>query len=192
MPGVSCMSVLLATSLIVAYSHIAHANSSRHCDDLQRDNITCPALCDCCLRNSNYDDTSLVIRCNQFDKHEPSFVSDLVQMLRSIKAADIALKLFDLQGAWLEYIPDEICSTTSLEELHLTKVHLNNVSSSCIQQLTQLRILDLAFNEITSLPNDLLYGLTELEELRLNYNQIIDVQPEVFSFAKKYDKTTAG
>jgi Leucine-rich repeat (LRR) protein len=88
----------------------------------------------------------------------------------------------------LEYIPDEICSTTSLDELHLTKVHLNNVSSSCIQQLTQLRILDLKFNEITSLPNDLLYGLTELEELRLKANQIVDVQPEVFSFAGNMTK----
>jgi hypothetical protein len=121
MPGVSCMSLLMAASLIVAYSLIAHANTSRHCDDLQRDNITCPALCECCLRNSNYDDTSLVIRCNQFKQHEPSFVSDLVKMLRSIKAADIVLKLFDLQGTKLEYIPDEICSITSLEELHLTQ-----------------------------------------------------------------------
>jgi Leucine-rich repeat (LRR) protein len=68
------------------------------------------------------------------------------------------------------------------------KVHLNNVSSSCIQQLTQLRILDLALNEITSLPNDLLYGLTELEELILNNNQIVDVQPEVFSFARNMTK----
>jgi Leucine-rich repeat (LRR) protein len=185
---VSCKSFLLSAIIIVANSLIAHASTSRHCDDLQRDNITCPALCDCCLRNSNYDDTSLVIRCNQSEQHEFNFTSDLTQMLHSVKAADIGLKLFDLQGARLTSIPDEMCSITSLEELHLTKVHLNNVSSSCIQQLTQLRILDLALNEITSLPNDLLYGLTELEELRLNNNQIVDVQPEVFSFATNMTK----
>ncbi len=179
MSSVSWAFVLVIAEMLSSIQGI-QLSRSRLCDDLPRDNDTsCPVWCECCLRNSHYDDTSLVIVCN-YTSPLSAFVDDLTKLLQSIKTAGIELKVFDLRGAYLQSIPEVICATGTLEELNLTSVRLTNVTASCIQRLTKLTVLALDHNWISTVSSDIFHGLTDLAEIRLSNNLLIDLQPELF------------
>jgi hypothetical protein len=123
-----CASILIAVYLPVLLCD----DGNSHCDDLPNSSSkTCSRSCKCCLRNSHYDDTSLLIVCKKHDNdiNQPSssFVDELTKLLRDIRKSEIVLKVFSLVGALLQAIPEELCATSSLKTLNLTDVHLTSI-----------------------------------------------------------------
>jgi Leucine-rich repeat (LRR) protein len=155
----------------------------RVCDDLP------PVGCNCCLRNSLYDDPNLTINCNKAQT-DAAFVDDLTTLLKILKSMKTFLTRFALSEVRLESIPSEICAISRVEELILVNLTLPSVSSECFRNLTKLTVLSLNGNELVNLPDDLFYGLHNLVSIQFAYNKLENVQPELFMYINNISKLT--
>lgn len=163
-----CISLLL-----VLYS------DCRHCDDLPTGAV-CVRGCSCCLRNSLYDDPSLVVSCDKEQTKLTNVTQDLNALLQGLRSNDILQTSFTMDGAAaLHTVPSDLCTVYSLEELVLTNLGLTSVSAQCFSNMSNLVRWSMQFNKLVSLPNDLLVGQTKLAEFNLAHNDITDVHPEL-------------
>jgi Leucine-rich repeat (LRR) protein len=173
---------LIICTILLCYSLC----ECRVCDELPP-GTKCPVGCDCCLRNSHYDDPNLTINCNKAQT-DAAFVDNLSTLLKVLKSMKIFLTRFALSGVRLESIPSEICAINSVEELILVNLKLPSVSSECFRNLTKLTVLSLNGNELVSLPDDLFYGLHNLVSIQFAYNKLENVQPELFMYINNTSK----
>lgn len=78
-------------------------------------------------------------------------------------------------------LPSEIGVLTNLVELYLKRLYIQIIPPS-IQNLKNLRVLDLSMNDIEVLPDEL-YQLSDLQELTLNNNLLQTISPNIKNMA---------
>ena len=100
----------------------------------------------------------------------------ILRIIRSVKEDQI--KILDLSGQRLKYIPPEVFGLTHLETLNLSSNQLMALPES-ISQFPNLSVLNLSGNHLEALPES--FGqLTNLSTLGLSYNQLAII-PNSFS-----------
>ncbi len=98
---------------------------------------------------------------------------DLIKLPRSIGNLK-NLVILDLSDNKLEFFSREIKKLSKLQKLHLRANHISNIKNvvEIIENLDRLSNLDLSYNEIKSLPNNLEQINSSLIYLDLTHNEI--------------------
>jgi internalin A len=107
---------------------------------------------------------------------DPRYVAALTQIEACGKSGGEDQTLV-LDGFWLATLPPEIGQLTRLRSLHLARNQLKVLPPE-IGRLTALATLDLAFNQLTTLPPEI-GQLTKLTSLDLAVNQITALPPQI-------------
>ncbi|XP_069797796.1 leucine-rich repeat-containing G-protein coupled receptor 6 [Narcine bancroftii] len=84
----------------------------------------------------------------------------------SLNGANELKEFLDLKG------------TTSLEILTLTRAGITSLPKGLCQQLPNLRVLELSYNQIHTLPS--FYNCQKLEEIGLQHNRITEIRADTF------------
>ncbi|XP_026465274.1 toll-like receptor 7 [Ctenocephalides felis] len=74
----------------------------------------------------------------------------------------------------------QISKLRRLQQLHLQHNNITDVSSESLIGLTSLRILNLSFNKLESLPNLLLFNSREIREIHLQNNLLFELPKGLF------------
>ena len=116
---------------------------------------------------------SLNISRNIFGGSEPLLPEDLGQMT-SLTSLDLSTNQFS--GP----IPESIGEMKNLVELRLDQNFLTGPLPASVNQLADMKILSVSGNFISALPGGLT-SLTQLEQLQLSINSIVEIPEEVFN-----------
>ncbi|CAF1197422.1 unnamed protein product [Rotaria magnacalcarata] len=97
---------------------------------------------------------------------------------KTLTSPGVSLEIFDISHNPLEYLDlgETFLQLTVLQEFYAVSCQLNNTSLFTLSKLTQrhdyVKIIDLSYNNLTSLCNNLFNNFYNLIEIRLNNNNI--------------------
>lgn len=84
----------------------------------------------------------------------------------------------DLSGRGLTEVPGDVFGRTEIEKLNLSQNELTGSLPAEVRHLTQLRVLDLSYNQFTDVPAEV-GQLRNLQVLDLSYNDLTGLPHEL-------------
>jgi Leucine-rich repeat (LRR) protein len=91
---------------------------------------------------------------------------------RILGARDNNMEILDLSGLNLTSVPSSLDELPQLKLLNLSNNKLINIPKGFFDKLTELEVLDLGYNQLNTLPYECFDGLNALVTLNLSGNQI--------------------
>ncbi|KAG9329064.1 hypothetical protein JZ751_028869 [Albula glossodonta] len=144
----------------------------------------------------------LYLRNNKFE--DLQFIADHVHNMTALDSLDLSTNAIKLTGQsfWPAHLTSLSLSDNSLGDkvfhhlsphirtLNLSKTGITDLTQAALSQLTSLRQLFLSSNVIKTLPQDLF--APKLEELHVDMNAIISLNPQMFEGLPGLKKLRAG
>lgn len=94
-------------------------------------------------------------------------ISEINSTIADVENSDVRVVLFE-DNKNIHFLPVNIYKTfPNLETFAARNAAIKEISALNFKRLTNLNYLDLAFNQIKSIPNNCFYGLSELRQIFL-------------------------